>query len=85
MDRVKPTKPGVHPVAQIAGAIAATLLAVVATRCTAGGQLTPVMACRLDALKVLPSDPLNATVYDAVDVIQRVRACDRQHGDAGTP
>ena len=80
-----PSKPGVHPIAQIlAGAVvlAATLLV---TKCTAGGQLTPRMQCRLDALKVLPSDPLNATVYDAVDVIQRVRACDRSHPDAGVP
>jgi hypothetical protein len=31
--------------------------------------------CQLDAIKVLPDDPLNATVYDAVDVIARLRAC----------
>jgi hypothetical protein len=32
--------------------------------------------CQLDAIKILPKDPLNATVYDAVDVISRLRACE---------
>lgn len=47
----------------------------------AGGQLSPLVRCKLEALKVLPEDPRNATVYDAVDVIERVRACHR--ADAG--
>ena len=73
-----------HPVAQILASGAALAAALLVTKCTASGQLTPVMQCKLDALKVLPSDPLNATVYDAVDVIQRVRACSRSHPpDAG--
>lgn len=44
--------------------------------------------CELDALKILPSDPMQATVYDAVDVINRVRACrapDVGHHDGGSP
>jgi hypothetical protein len=38
-------------------------------------QLGAQIRCQLDAIKVLPDDPLNATVYDAVDVIARLRAC----------
>jgi hypothetical protein len=47
----------------------------------AGGQLSPLVQCKLDALKVLPADPLKATVYDAIDVIERLQACHRP--DAG--
>ena len=42
-----------------------------------------LVQCKLDALKVLPDDPMQATVYDAVDVIERVKACHRQLGDGG--
>ncbi len=47
-------------------------------------ELPALVQCKLDALKVLPDDPGMATVYDAVDVIERVRAC-RRSVDAGAP
>lgn len=44
---------------------------------------TPVLIeCQLAALRVLPDDPEQVTVYDAVDVVRRVKACKRT-GDAG--
>lgn len=49
----------------------------------AGGQLTPLNQCRLESLEVLPSDPNMATVYDAVDVIERLIACERAQTDGG--
>ncbi len=49
--------------------------------CSAAPQLTQDVACRLNALRVLPEDPEQVTVYDAIDVVQRVRAC--KGGDAG--
>lgn len=42
-----------------------------------------LVQCKLDALKVLPRDPGQATVYDAVDVIERVNACHRIETDGG--
>lgn len=50
--------------------------------CTSGG-LSPSVRCQLDALKVLPSDPMMVTVRDAIDVAQRIRECKRAHPDAG--
>ncbi len=47
-----------------------------------GGGLSPVVRCKLDALKVLPEDPMQATAYDAVDVIERLKACHRAQADA---
>lgn len=48
-----------------------------------GEQLTALVRCKLDALRVLPKDPHMATPYDAVDVIERVNACERAEADAG--
>lgn len=42
-----------------------------------GGGVSPLVRCKLDALKVLPDDPGMVTIYDAVDVIERVKACHR--------
>lgn len=42
-----------------------------------------LVQCKLDALRVLPEDPGNATVYDAVDIIERIRACHRLTPDGG--
>lgn len=42
-----------------------------------------LIQCKLDALKVLPEDPAMATVYDASDVIERLRACHRADADGG--
>lgn len=39
--------------------------------------------CKLDALRVLPADPEQATVADARDVIQRLRACNASEQDGG--
>jgi hypothetical protein len=47
-----------------------------------GGGLSPLVRCKLDALRVLPEDPMQATAYDAVDLIERLRACHRE-ADAG--
>lgn len=70
------------PVRQIALGVVLSLsvLGGLAYGC-AGGQVSPLVRCKLEALKILPADPQNATVYDAVDVIERVRACSR--ADAG--
>jgi succinyl-CoA synthetase alpha subunit len=52
--------------------------------CGVGAQRIPaVIQCEIDALKVLPKDPQMATVYDARDLVERVRACTLEHGDAG--
>lgn len=45
--------------------------------CMAGG-LSPLARCKLEALDVLPDDPMQATALDAVDVIERLKACHRQ-------
>jgi hypothetical protein len=53
-----------------------------------GTAITPqLVQCKLEALRVLPADPKMATVYDAVEIIERVKAC---HGkaeatDGGSP
>ena len=48
-----------------------------------GGGLSPLVRCKLDALAVLPDDPMQATAYDAVDVIERLKACHRAESDGG--
>jgi hypothetical protein len=85
-------EPAQRPVPALAPLIAALAVAVCAVAvpqaCGSAqhpGGVSAAIQCRLDALKVLPADPLNATVYDAVDVIQRIRACKRAHPDAGVP
>lgn len=50
----------------------------------AGGvRLSPEAACKLDALRVLPRDRNHLTIYDAVDIYDRVRACEREQ-DGGS-
>lgn len=49
--------------------------------CT-NARLSGLVRCQLEALKVLPDDPNMATIYDVVDIIERVQACKRA-GDAG--
>lgn len=69
------------PLQQIALGVVLGLVALgVPMACTASGGLSPAVRCQLDALKVLPEDPMQATVYDAVDVIRRVRACKAADG-----
>jgi hypothetical protein len=43
--------------------------------CTSTHQLTPELACRLRALEVLPDDYAQLTVYDAIDIYERLHAC----------
>lgn len=75
---------GPHPVIQIALGLVIGLIAMGIPFACGGSSLPGVVQCQLDALKVLPQDSMNATVYDAVDVIERVRACRAEHADAGT-
>ncbi len=48
-----------------------------------GGGVSPLVRCKLEALRVLPEDPMQATVYDAVDVIERLQRCHRDEADGG--
>lgn len=48
-----------------------------------GGGVSPLVRCKLEALGVLPDDPGMVTIYDAIDVIERVKACHRV-ADGGT-
>jgi hypothetical protein len=78
-----------HPLAQVAiGVVIALIVFGIPLACS-GSTLNARLRCHLDALEILPSDPLMATVYDAVDVIERVKACDAALGpvttDGGTP
>lgn len=49
-----------------------------------GSNITPLVRCKLEALRVLPDDPGMVTVYDAIDVIERVKACHHVHADGGS-
>lgn len=53
------------------------------TQVACGGGLPPIVRCKLEALRVLPDDPGMVTVYDAVDVVERVKACHRAQADGG--
>lgn len=69
-----------------AGAVAGAALIPWACGARQGEAQSALIRCRLDALKVLPEDPLAATVYDAIDVIERLKACKRRPApDAGAP
>lgn len=48
-----------------------------------GAGVTPLVRCKLEALKILPDDPLKVTPYDAVDLIERLEACRRAQSDGG--
>lgn len=47
-----------------------------------GSTLPALVRCKLEALKVLPDDPMQATAYDAADVIHRLQACHEADGGA---
>lgn len=72
-----------HPVVSITLALAVGLVGFLVPWSCAGGQLTPLNQCRLSALEVLPSDPNMATAHDAVDIIERLIACQRAQTDGG--
>jgi hypothetical protein len=41
-----------------------------------GSAVTPALVqCKLEALRVLPADPEQATVADARDLVARIKAC----------
>lgn len=52
--------------------VIATALVVV-TGC--GAATKNLLECKLDSLKILPSDPERITIGDLKDVVSRVRAC----------
>ena len=61
--------------------------AVLAANASGCGQaaITPqLVQCKLDALRVLPEDPKQATVADAIDLIGRIKAC-HETPDGGSP
>lgn len=58
-----------------------TLLVLISSGCTAAQQARA--QCALDAVKVLPDDPEQATVADARDVIQRLKVCRDGSPDGG--
>lgn len=57
-------------------------LCVLGPLCLACGN-SALVQCKLEALKVLPEDPGMVTLYDAVDIVERVRACHRSEADGG--
>ncbi len=77
--KVTPRQPR-HLIPMAVGALVGIVAAVVPWACGAGQRhddLPRAVQCRLDALKVLPEDIGRITVYDAIDIYERVRACDR--------
>jgi hypothetical protein len=44
-----------------------------------------VIACKLDALKILPEDPRMVTPFDAIDLVKRLNECRKPPADAGAP
>lgn len=69
----------------VVGAVLSAVLGIV-WACTSSTQSSALVRCQLDALKVLPEDVGMITVYDAIDVWERVHACKRQSpADAGAP
>ncbi len=64
------------------GALVGLVIVAIPSGCGASLN-SAVVTCKIDALKFLPSDPQMATPYDAVDLINRLKACDA--GDGGAP
>ncbi|HET8957338.1 MAG TPA: hypothetical protein VFM95_02660 [Microcella sp.] len=65
------------------GALIGMCVLALPLACTSG-RLPELVRCQLEALKVLPDDPYLVTVMDAIDVVERVRACHAAH-DGGAP
>ncbi len=59
------------------------LLSAHATGCGQSAVTPQLVQCKLDALRVLPTDPKQVTVADAIDVVSRIKAC-TQPADAGS-
>lgn len=47
------------------------------------GGLSPHARCKLEALRVLPKERRMVTPYDALDLYDRVAACDHAGADGG--
>lgn len=83
MTEPRPNVPSrhVHPLLQIAlGCLIGIGAFAVPWACGAShreGELPRIVQCKLDALRVLPDDVGRITVYDAIDIYDRVRACHR--------
>jgi len=72
-----------RPIA-VAGVIGWVLLvANTTTGCGQAAVTQKLVECKLDALRVLPDDPAQVTVADAIDVVSRIKAC-HQPADAGS-
>jgi len=71
-----------RPIA-VAGILGWVLLAANTTGCGRAAIAPQLVQCKLDALRVLPDDPAQVTVADAVDVVSRIKAC-HQPADAGS-
>lgn len=76
-----------RPVHQVvAGVIVCSVTAAVVWACAgAGSQKRPnlpaIVECQLGALSVLPQDLGHVTVYDAIDIWERVHNCFQLHPD----
>ncbi len=72
------------PVVQIAIGLVLGLVGIgVPWACTGSHQLTAETLCRLRALDELPEDYGQLTVYDAIAIYERVRACRLPSPDGG--
>ena len=57
-------------------------LALAALMGCASSQSSRLVQCKLDALKILPDDPMQVTFADGVDLVERIKACEAEP-DAG--
>jgi hypothetical protein len=55
--------------------IAFVLAALFLSGCAAS-QVPALVQCKLDALRVLPKDPMQVTFADGVDLVERIQACE---------
>jgi hypothetical protein len=68
------------------GALALVALGLLVLEGTGCGSATAVQ-CRVEAVRFLPDDPMQVTVFDTVDLVERLKACDGRPAtaDAGKP
>lgn len=59
------------------------LIAANASGCGQSAVTPQLVQCKLAALRVLPEDPKQVTIADAIDVVSRIKAC-TQPADAGS-
>ena len=77
----------VPPLVQIAIGLVVgfIVLGIPMSSCGAAQQLTPVIRCKLEALRVLPKERRMLSPYDLEDIYDRVNACYRMGADGGAP